>query len=133
MKLYPAILCVLVVDLCCCKKPVPPKPEPPEIKPVHAEMIDKCMPLSVTDVVCPVGVFKAGVAGCIDNWEAAKMYRVERDRAIELSTVDQKEMQGTIEILRDRVDELETQRWYWAVVGIALGSVATGLVVGLVK
>lgn len=87
-------------------------------------MLERCQPGD--PVTCPADVYRAGMAACIDDWEAAHTAQIELGRCRELAGVDRAEMAGTIDILRDR---LRSQRWWWAVAGVAVGVVVSALLV----
>lgn len=83
-------------------------------------MLERCEPGD--PVRCPADVYRAGMAACIDDWEAARTGEIELRRCRELAGVDQSELRGTIDILRGTIDRLREQRWWWGVVGVAVGA-----------
>lgn len=91
-------------------------------------MIDRCEPGE--PVRCPADVFRDGVRACIDDWEAARAGEVELRRCRELASVGEAEMRGTIDILRDTIERLRSQRWIWGAIGVAVGAILAGVVVG---
>lgn len=109
---------------CCPHRPSASPPGPSDGAAWRA-MIDRCA--AGEPVRCPADVFRAGVAACIDDWESARVGEVELRRCREMAGVDRAEMQGTVDILRDTVEQLRAQRWVWGAIGVAIGALAAGL------
>jgi len=68
---------------------------------------------------------------CVDAREVGELC-VTRLRACEaLAAVDLAEQAAYRARAEERVRELESQRWLWGAVGVALGAVVVGLAVGI--
>jgi len=125
-----ALLALLGALLVSCASAPPPRPEIPLEKPWTA--LDACT-VNPTDVSCPHDSVSAAVEGCINLWGSVRACRVDLEEKTELAGIDKAELQGAVQRAEAERDAYKSQRWWFALGGIAAGALAAGLLAGLVR
>ena len=128
-----AVLTLAILAAGCPHRPGPaPSSLPPLPRPQDA-LIEACPPGVDETVPCDRLQLLAAHAGVVALWLAATECRIEADRLRAHCAADAGVAAGLASQQAARIDDLESQRWIWGVVGVAGGALVAGLLAGLVR
>lgn len=82
-------------------------------------------------VPCEVEGLRRAALQSIDLHEAAELCRADLEEARSLAAVDAAELRGAVARAEAERDRMAGQRWVWAAVGAAAGTIIAGLIAGL--
>ncbi|OGO08155.1 MAG: hypothetical protein A2Y61_00285 [Chloroflexi bacterium RBG_13_60_13] len=131
MRALAALVALALVSGCAHR---PPASSPPKDLPRPQDLLVAACPAAHGPTVpCDRVGLLAAHASTVNLWLLATECRIESERLRAHCAADAGVAAGLAAQQAARIDDLESQRWIWGVVGVAGGALVAGLLAGLVR
>lgn len=120
------VLCVSIGSLLSCVKSVPDAHVDPKSFEAVLEPLETSCKIEVETISCPKFMFQQAFIACVEWWETSKLCLSDLEHHKTVANLDLS--QAVLER-----DQAQQARWYWAIGGVAVGSIIAALVFGLAR